>query len=76
MRSFFGPVILQGSAIFDITKDLNEAKFLYSLAKRLYSNFDVLLLDLSKIDDRITAVNIDPDVATIKEGYVIAIISE
>jgi hypothetical protein len=67
---------MQNAGIFYFTLDLKEAESLYELAKKFYPSFEVVLLNLKDIDDRIRVIDIDPDFGDLKEGYVIAIIAD
>ncbi len=73
MKSVLGPNISQGAGILGFSIDINEANMIQLLGKKLYPDFNVVILDLSNPDQRITAINIDPDIADFKFGYVIAI---
>jgi len=76
MKSFLGASIIQGAAVFDLANDMNEAKALYELARSLYPSFKLLILDLSKIEQRLLVADIDPDIADIKKGFAVVVIAE
>ncbi|AHC51105.1 hypothetical protein [Sulfolobus acidocaldarius] len=73
MKSFLGSTILQISGVIGYAKDYEEAKILTEKFKGIFKDLSVKMLDLSKIEDRLLAINLDPDIGDFKEGYVIAI---
>lgn len=74
MRSFLGTLTsLQEAAIYYYTKDYNAAKKITNEAKNIYKGLKIEILNLSKIEDKLKAIDIDPDIASEKEGYVILI---
>jgi hypothetical protein len=73
MKSVLGPTISQGAGILSICSNINEANNLQLFGKKLYPDFNVVVLDLSIPEQRIIAVNIDPDIADFESGYVVAI---
>ncbi|AWR94317.1 hypothetical protein [Acidianus brierleyi] len=73
MKSVLGPNISQGAGILGFSTNINDANKIQLLGKKLYPDFNVIILDLSNPDQRITAINIDPDIADFKSGYVVAI---
>ncbi|AEE93761.1 hypothetical protein [Acidianus hospitalis] len=73
MKSVYGSTILESAGIFDLQKNEKDAKISYNEAKRLYPDFKVLILDMNKIEDRLKAIDIDPDLADMKDIYVILV---
>mgnify|MGYP001772523181 CR=1 FL=1 len=73
MRSFLGPTILQGAGIYAYTKDYEEARKIYEEARKIFTELSIKILDLSNTKQRLDAINIDPDIGDLKEGFVIAI---
>ncbi|BDB97043.1 hypothetical protein [Saccharolobus caldissimus] len=74
MRSFLGTLTsLQEAAIYYYTKDYNAAKKIANEAKSIYKGLKIEILNLSEIEDKLKASDIDPDIASEKEGYVILI---
>jgi len=73
VKSFLGSTILQGGGIFAYTTSYEEAKKIYEEAKKIFTEFSVKILDLQDIKQKLEAINLDPDIADFKEGYVIAI---
>lgn len=73
MKSVFGTIILQSAGIFSITKDRKQAEKDSEIAKRIYPDFKITILNLSLAEDRLKAIDIDPDMADFKEGYVVLV---
>ncbi|QKR00042.1 hypothetical protein GWK48_06315 [Metallosphaera tengchongensis] len=73
MKSPFGSIILALSGVFYFSLDIDKAREAFGRATKIYPDFKIYLLDLSKEEDKIIAVDIDPDLADLTEGYVIAI---
>ncbi|MFP3165346.1 hypothetical protein [Acidianus ambivalens] len=73
MKSVYGSTILESAGIFDLQKNEKDAKISYNEAKSLYPDFKVLILDMNKIEDRLKAIDIDPDLADMKDIYVILV---
>lgn len=73
MKSFLGSTIAQGGGIFAYTKSYDEAIEIYNKACKTFTEFSIKILDLKDLKQRIDAINLDPDIADFKEGYVIAI---
>lgn len=71
-KSQLGPTILGGSAIFGCSQRKDEAVELLKRVASLYPDFTISLLNMNEIDDKIHAVDIDPDIADFK-GYCISI---
>ncbi|EZQ04761.1 MULTISPECIES: hypothetical protein [Acidianus] len=72
MKSVFGPVITEGAGIFDIQLSKAQAIKSLEIAKNIYQDFKVTLLDLNNINDRLRAIDVDVDLGDMK-GYVILI---
>lgn len=73
MKSVFGTIIIQSAGIFSIVKDRDQALKDQQIAKKIYPDFKVLILDLSKAEDRLKAIDTDPDIADIRNGYVVLV---
>ncbi|MCY0883656.1 hypothetical protein D1867_03850 [Acidianus infernus] len=73
MKSVYGSTILESAGIFDIQKNKKEAEISYNEAKSLYPDFKILILDMNKMEDRLKAIDIDPDLADMKDIYVILV---
>ncbi len=73
MKSIYGSTILESAGIFDIQKDENCAKISYEEAKRLYPDFKISILNMNNIEDRLKAIDVDPDLADMRDIYVILI---
>lgn len=73
MRSVFGPTILAASGVFYIGTSREEAEIELRRAKGIYPDFKVTLVDLSVKEDKILAVEIDPDLGDMKEGYAVLV---
>lgn len=73
MKSFLGSTILQGAGIYAYTTNYEEALDIYRKASKLFTEFSVRILNLRDIKQRLDAINLDPDIADFKEGYVVAI---
>ncbi|BFH73225.1 hypothetical protein SJAV_11690 [Sulfurisphaera javensis] len=73
MKSFLGSTIAQGGGIFAYTTSYEEARKIYEKTCKIFTEFSVKILDLKDTKQRLDAINLDPDIADFKEGYVIAI---
>lgn len=73
MKSFLGSTILQGGGIVAYTTSAQEAQKLKKEFKTIFKEFSIKILDLSKTEERLIAINLDPDIADFKEGFVVAI---
>ncbi|BDC19360.1 hypothetical protein [Acidianus sp. HS-5] len=73
MRSIYGSTILESAGIFDIQQDENCAKKSYNEAKKLYPDFKISILHMNNVEDRLKAIDVDPDLADMKDVYVILI---
>ncbi|BCU70528.1 hypothetical protein [Stygiolobus caldivivus] len=73
MKSFLGSTIAQGSGILAYTSTIQEAERLKEEFKIIFREFSIKILNLSSIEERLVAINLDPDLADFREGYVIAI---
>jgi|GEM_PF-313475 len=69
-----GTTILRNSAIFAIEYDRRIARVLEEKARKLWPSMKILTLDLSNPKEKIIAIDLDPDLADLKEGVIIAII--
>ncbi len=58
--------------MFMCTSSMDEALKSLKTATRLYPDFTVRILDMQDMDDRIRAVDIDPDLADF-HGYCVSI---
>ncbi len=75
MKSALGPTISQKSGIFYITDNYEDAIRSYELAKRMYPDITVMLVNLSNVKDKIAAVNVDPDLGDLEKGYAVIVIA-
>ncbi|ARM76012.1 hypothetical protein [Acidianus manzaensis] len=73
MKSVFGTIILQSAGIFSITKNRNQAEKDLIIARKIYPDFKISLLDLSIIEDKLKVIDIDPDLADLNEGFIILV---
>ncbi|ABP94412.1 MULTISPECIES: hypothetical protein [Metallosphaera] len=73
MKSVVGPVILGSSGVFGYFVDLASARMGLELARKLYPDFRVSLVDLSVPEDKILAVDIDPDLGDFDTGYAVLV---
>lgn len=73
MKSVFGTIILQSAGIFSISNDKIQAERDLQIAKKIYPDFKITILDLSRIEDRLRAIDVDPDIADINKGYAILV---
>ena len=73
MKSFLGSTISQGGGIIAYTKTRQEAEKLKEEFTQIFKEFSIKILDLSKLEEKLVAINLDPDIADFKEGFVIAI---
>jgi len=64
---------LQGGGLIAYTTNYDEAKRIRDNMEKIFRELTVRILDLSKIEERLQAINLDPDIADFKEGYAIAI---
>ncbi|AWR97365.1 hypothetical protein DFR86_07255 [Acidianus sulfidivorans JP7] len=73
MKSVFGSIILQSAGVFSISNEKKKAEEDFKIASTIYPDFKISLLDLSSIDDRLKAIDIDPDLADLNNGFVVII---
>ncbi|MUN28719.1 hypothetical protein [Sulfuracidifex metallicus] len=63
---------MAGAGIFHCSTSYKDILSSFKVAKSLYPDFTVNVLDLNNVDDRMRAVDIDPDVADL-QGYCVTI---
>ncbi|EHP69233.1 hypothetical protein MetMK1DRAFT_00019800 [Metallosphaera yellowstonensis MK1] len=73
LRSVFGPTILAASGVFYVGRSRDEAERELRRAKTIYPDFKVVLADLSIKEDKILAVDVDPDLGDLDEGYAVLV---
>ncbi len=64
---------MEERGILFISKNRDEAEKVLRIAKRIYAEFNVFLVDLSNPEERICAIDIDPDLGDFKEGYAVVV---
>ncbi|BCS92213.1 hypothetical protein L3N51_01718 [Metallosphaera sp. J1] len=73
MKSAVGPVIIGASGVFGYFLEADKAKEALRVARKLYPDFRVSLVDLSVPEEKILAVDIDPDLGDFNTGYAILV---
>ncbi|MEM3244939.1 MAG: hypothetical protein QXL80_03640 [Metallosphaera sp.] len=67
-------MIIASSGVFYYSTDYSASQRAYEMAKRLYPDFKVSLIDLNS-EERIDAVDVDPDFGDIKTGFVVLVVA-
>ncbi|AWR99274.1 hypothetical protein [Metallosphaera hakonensis] len=73
MKSALGPIILASSGVFHYSSDMKQASKAYNIAKKLYPDFKVSLVNLGNPEEKASAVDVDPDLGDLDSGYAVII---
>ncbi|MBP1357384.1 MAG: hypothetical protein JZD40_02715 [Sulfolobus sp.] len=73
MKSFLGSTIVEERGVIYIAETREDAEKVLARVKRIYADFNVFILDLSNPEDKIYAIDIDPDLGDFNKGFAIVV---
>ena len=75
MRSPLGQTVRQWAGVFAVFDNKDEAEEVASMLRQKFRVYRIYVVDLAG-GDRLKAIDLDPDLADIKEGFAVVIEAE
>ena len=75
MRSPLGQTVRQWAGVFAVFGNRNEAENTANMLRQKFRVHRIYVVDLAGVD-RLKAIDLDPDLADIKEGFAVVIEAE